>query len=169
MFWLLWVIIVGLIAGWLAGKIMGTGGYGPVMDILLGIAGAIVGGFLLRLLGLYSAGGLISEIIVATHWRRLPDLVKPQAQKIKSFIVTFPSALLLCHSDAERGGGIFLASRLAYTSSSICTRLATADSSAALRLRNDKAGKVGRDEENAHRARARTGYIWPRASPKAAA
>jgi uncharacterized membrane protein YeaQ/YmgE (transglycosylase-associated protein family) len=66
MFWLLWVIIVGLIAGWLAGKIMGTGGYGPVMDILLGIAGAIVGGFLLHLLGLYSAGGLISEIIVAT-------------------------------------------------------------------------------------------------------
>ena len=40
MFWLLWVIIVGLIAGWLAGKIMGTGGYGPVIDILLGIAGA---------------------------------------------------------------------------------------------------------------------------------
>ena len=66
MFWLLWVIIVGLIAGWLAGKIMGAGGYGPVMDILLGIAGAIVGGFLLRLLGLYSSGGLISEIIVAT-------------------------------------------------------------------------------------------------------
>jgi uncharacterized membrane protein YeaQ/YmgE (transglycosylase-associated protein family) len=64
--WLLWVIIVGLIAGWLAGKIMGTGGYGPVIDILLGIAGAIVGGFLLHLLGLYSSGGLISEIIVAT-------------------------------------------------------------------------------------------------------
>ena len=66
MFWLLWVVIVGLIAGWLAGKIMGTGGYGPVIDILLGIAGAIVGGFLLHLLGLYSSGGLISEIIVAT-------------------------------------------------------------------------------------------------------
>jgi len=36
------------------------------MDIILGIAGAIVGGFLLRLVGLYSSGGLISEIIVAT-------------------------------------------------------------------------------------------------------
>ena len=66
MLWLLWVIIVGLIAGWAAGKIMGTGGYGTVMDIILGIAGAIVVGFLLRLVGLYSSGGLIPEIIVAT-------------------------------------------------------------------------------------------------------
>jgi uncharacterized membrane protein YeaQ/YmgE (transglycosylase-associated protein family) len=65
MFWLLWLIIIGFIAGWAAGKIMGTGGYGPLMDILIGIAGAIVGGFLLRLLGLYSTGGLIPEIIVA--------------------------------------------------------------------------------------------------------
>jgi uncharacterized membrane protein YeaQ/YmgE (transglycosylase-associated protein family) len=66
MFWILWVIIVGLIAGWAAGRIMGTGGYGPVIDCLLGIAGGIVGGFVLRLLGLYSSGGLISEFIVAT-------------------------------------------------------------------------------------------------------
>ena len=65
MFWLLWLIIIGFIAGWAAGKIMGTGGYGPLMDILIGIAGAIVGGFLLRLLGLYSTDGLIPEIIVA--------------------------------------------------------------------------------------------------------
>jgi uncharacterized membrane protein YeaQ/YmgE (transglycosylase-associated protein family) len=65
MFWLLWLIVVGFIAGWAAGRIMGTGGYGPLMDILLGIAGAIVGGFLLRLLGLYSSGGLVSSIIVA--------------------------------------------------------------------------------------------------------
>ena len=66
MFWLVWVIVVGLIAGWAAGKIMGTGGYGTVMDIILGIAGAIVGGFLISLVGLHSSGGLISEIIVAT-------------------------------------------------------------------------------------------------------
>jgi uncharacterized membrane protein YeaQ/YmgE (transglycosylase-associated protein family) len=65
MFWLLWLIVIGFIAGWAAGKIMGTGGYGPFMDILIGIAGAIVGGFLLRLLGLYSSGGLIPEIVVA--------------------------------------------------------------------------------------------------------
>jgi len=66
MLWLLWVIIVGLIAGWAAGRIMGTGGYGPIIDILLGIAGGIVGGFMIQLVGLRSSGGLISQIIVAT-------------------------------------------------------------------------------------------------------
>jgi len=65
MAWLLWVIIVGLIAGWAAGRIMGKGGYGPLMDIVLGIVGGIVGGFLISLIGLHSSGGLISEIIVA--------------------------------------------------------------------------------------------------------
>jgi len=65
MAWLLWVIIVGLIAGWAAGRIMGKGGYGPLMDIVLGIVGGIVGGFLLSLVGLHSSGGLIGEIVVA--------------------------------------------------------------------------------------------------------
>lgn len=39
-------ILVGLIAGWLAGLIMKGGGYGVIGDIILGIIGAIVGGFL---------------------------------------------------------------------------------------------------------------------------
>jgi uncharacterized membrane protein YeaQ/YmgE (transglycosylase-associated protein family) len=61
---LIWWIIVGLIAGWAAGKIMKGGGYGAVMDIVLGIVGAIVGGFLLGLVGV-SAGGTIGTILVA--------------------------------------------------------------------------------------------------------
>jgi uncharacterized membrane protein YeaQ/YmgE (transglycosylase-associated protein family) len=61
---LIWLIVVGLIAGWAAGKIMKGGGYGPAIDILLGIVGSVVGGWLLGLLGLH-AGGLIGEIIVA--------------------------------------------------------------------------------------------------------
>lgn len=65
MAWLLWVIIVGLIAGWAAGRIMGKGGYGPLMDIILGIVGGIVGGFLISLIGMHTSGGLISEIVVA--------------------------------------------------------------------------------------------------------
>jgi uncharacterized membrane protein YeaQ/YmgE (transglycosylase-associated protein family) len=60
----IWWIIVGLIAGWAAGKIMKGGGYGPVMDIVLGIVGAVVGGWLLGALGIY-AGGLIGTIVVA--------------------------------------------------------------------------------------------------------
>jgi uncharacterized membrane protein YeaQ/YmgE (transglycosylase-associated protein family) len=61
---LIWWIVVGLIAGWAAGKIMKGGGYGTVMDIVLGIVRAIVGGWLLGALGI-NAGGLIGTIIVA--------------------------------------------------------------------------------------------------------
>jgi uncharacterized membrane protein YeaQ/YmgE (transglycosylase-associated protein family) len=61
---LIYWIVVGLIAGWAAGKIMKGGGYGTVMDIVLGIVGAVVGGWLLGMLGI-SAGGLIGTILVA--------------------------------------------------------------------------------------------------------
>jgi uncharacterized membrane protein YeaQ/YmgE (transglycosylase-associated protein family) len=57
-------ILVGLIAGWLAGKVMKGGGYGVVADIVLGILGGILGGWVFGLLGLY-AGGLIGSIVVA--------------------------------------------------------------------------------------------------------
>jgi len=61
---LIYWIVVGLIAGWAAGKIMKGGGYGTLMDIVLGIVGVIVGGWLMGLLGI-SAGGLIGTIVVA--------------------------------------------------------------------------------------------------------
>jgi uncharacterized membrane protein YeaQ/YmgE (transglycosylase-associated protein family) len=64
LFGLIWWIVVGLIAGWAAGKIMKGRGYGPLMDIVLGIVGAIVGGLLLGLLGIHSEG-LIGTIIIA--------------------------------------------------------------------------------------------------------
>ena len=60
-----WFIIVGLIAGFLAGKIMKGGGYGVLGDIVVGIVGALVGGWLFGLLGI-SAGGLLGSIVVAT-------------------------------------------------------------------------------------------------------
>jgi uncharacterized membrane protein YeaQ/YmgE (transglycosylase-associated protein family) len=62
---LLWWIIVGLVAGWATGKIMRGGGYGFWLDILLGIVGALVGGFIARHLGLAGSGGLIYTILVA--------------------------------------------------------------------------------------------------------
>jgi len=61
---LLYWIIVGLIAGFLDGKVMKGGGYGVLMDIVLGMLGAIVGGWLFGMLGI-SAGGLIGGILVA--------------------------------------------------------------------------------------------------------
>jgi uncharacterized membrane protein YeaQ/YmgE (transglycosylase-associated protein family) len=65
MFWLIWVIIVGLIAGWATGKIMKGSGYGPLMDIILGMVGGIVGGWIMRMLGFYTSGGLIPSILIA--------------------------------------------------------------------------------------------------------
>jgi uncharacterized membrane protein YeaQ/YmgE (transglycosylase-associated protein family) len=61
---LIYWIVMGLIAGWLAGNVMKGGGYGVVMDIALGILGGVVGGFVFGLLGLH-AGGLIGQIVVA--------------------------------------------------------------------------------------------------------
>jgi uncharacterized membrane protein YeaQ/YmgE (transglycosylase-associated protein family) len=61
---LIWAVIVGLIAGWLAGKVMKGGGYGTLMDIVLGIAGGVIGGFVFGLVGL-SASGLTGSIIVS--------------------------------------------------------------------------------------------------------
>jgi len=43
---ILWWIIVGLIAGWLTGKIMRGAGYGVIGDIIVGIIGALIGGFI---------------------------------------------------------------------------------------------------------------------------
>lgn len=62
---LLYIILVGLIAGWATGKIMKGSGYGALTDILLGIAGAIIGGWILRFFGFYTTGGLIPSILVA--------------------------------------------------------------------------------------------------------
>jgi uncharacterized membrane protein YeaQ/YmgE (transglycosylase-associated protein family) len=61
---LIWWIVVGLIAGWAAGKIMKGGGYGPAMDIVLGIVGAVVGGWLMGMLGIH-AGGFLGTIVIA--------------------------------------------------------------------------------------------------------
>lgn len=59
-------ILLGLIAGWLAGQFMRGGGYGIVGDIVLGIIGAIVGGFLSSvLLGVDVTGFNIPSIIIA--------------------------------------------------------------------------------------------------------
>ena len=63
--YILWIIIVGLIAGWATGKIMKGSGYGVLTDILLGIVGAIVGSRLLSLVGIYTTGGLLPSILVA--------------------------------------------------------------------------------------------------------
>lgn len=61
----IWWIIVGLIAGWITGKLMKGSGYGTLMDIVVGIIGAIIGGFIMHALGFAAHGGMIYTIIVA--------------------------------------------------------------------------------------------------------
>src|SRR5215831_11848256 len=61
----IWFILIGLVAGWLAGQFMKGGGFGIIGDIVVGVLGALLGGFLFGLLGI-SAGGLIGSLVVAT-------------------------------------------------------------------------------------------------------
>lgn len=62
---LLWFLIIGITAGWLAGVLVKGGGYGIVGDLVIGVIGAFVGGLLFSFLGL-SAGGLLGSLAVST-------------------------------------------------------------------------------------------------------
>ena len=59
-------LIVGGIAGWLAGVIMKGQGHGVLMNIVIGIVGGAIGGFLFGLVGVGEAGGLVGSIVTAT-------------------------------------------------------------------------------------------------------
>jgi len=61
---ILWLII-GAVAGWIAGKIVEGAGFGLIVDIIVGIVGAVIGGWLAGVLGIAIGGGLIGSIIVA--------------------------------------------------------------------------------------------------------
>jgi uncharacterized membrane protein YeaQ/YmgE (transglycosylase-associated protein family) len=62
---MLYTILVGLIAGWLAGQVMKGGGYGVIADLLLGLVGGVIGGWLFGALGIFPGGGMIGSILVA--------------------------------------------------------------------------------------------------------
>ena len=61
---LIWIVI-GLIAGYLTGRIMRGAGFGPIVDIIVGVVGAIVGGFIMISLGYAGSGGFLYTIFVA--------------------------------------------------------------------------------------------------------
>jgi uncharacterized membrane protein YeaQ/YmgE (transglycosylase-associated protein family) len=58
-------LVVGLVAGWLAGQFMRGGGYGVVGDIVLGVVGAFVGGFVFSFFMPGASVGIIGSIVVA--------------------------------------------------------------------------------------------------------
>lgn len=88
MFAIIWWIIVGLIAGWATGKIMGGTGRGFMADIVIGILGAIVGGWIMRAVGFAGRGGMIYTVLVAIGG---------------AILLTFLYRLVTGHSG--RGGG----------------------------------------------------------------
>jgi uncharacterized membrane protein YeaQ/YmgE (transglycosylase-associated protein family) len=64
MYLLAW-ILVGAAVGWGAGRVFQGNGYGPFMDMLMGVGGAVVGGFLIRSAGIRGYGGVIVTTMVA--------------------------------------------------------------------------------------------------------
>lgn len=58
-------LVIGLVAGWLAGRIMKGGGFSLVGDLIVGVIGAFLGGWLFSLLGISLGGGLLGQLVTA--------------------------------------------------------------------------------------------------------
>ena len=63
---ILWFLVVGLVAGWLAGVLVKDDGFGLIGDLVVGVIGAFFGGFLFNTFGVSIGGGLLGSIVVAT-------------------------------------------------------------------------------------------------------
>ncbi len=61
---LLWFVVIGIVAGWLAGQITKGSGFGLLGDLIVGVLGSLLGGFLFGLLG-FGAYGLIARLLMA--------------------------------------------------------------------------------------------------------
>jgi uncharacterized membrane protein YeaQ/YmgE (transglycosylase-associated protein family) len=61
-----WMILIGMIAGWLAGQFMTGKGFGVIGDIIVGVFGALIGGILFEKAGLFAGSSLVAGLIVAT-------------------------------------------------------------------------------------------------------
>jgi len=62
--WLIWTIVIGILAGFIASKLVSGSGKGLLMDLVLGIVGSILGGWIFTMLGL-GAYGLIGQLVMA--------------------------------------------------------------------------------------------------------
>ncbi len=63
---LLYFIVIGLIAGWLAAKLIRGGGFGLIGNMVVGMIGAVIGGSLMNMAGVSAGSGLFASIGVAT-------------------------------------------------------------------------------------------------------
>jgi uncharacterized membrane protein YeaQ/YmgE (transglycosylase-associated protein family) len=62
---IIWVIAIGIVAGWIAGELMHGRGFGLLGNLIVGVLGAVIGSLLFGLLGV-STGGLLGELVMAT-------------------------------------------------------------------------------------------------------
>jgi uncharacterized membrane protein YeaQ/YmgE (transglycosylase-associated protein family) len=62
--WLVWTLVIGIVAGWLAGQIWKGSGFGLLGDMIIGVIGSLLGGFVFGLLGIY-AWGFIGRLIIS--------------------------------------------------------------------------------------------------------
>jgi uncharacterized membrane protein YeaQ/YmgE (transglycosylase-associated protein family) len=60
-----WVILIGILAGFLAGKLIRGKGFGLIVDLLLGIVGSFVGSWVFGKLGIATSGGFIAQLLVS--------------------------------------------------------------------------------------------------------
>jgi uncharacterized membrane protein YeaQ/YmgE (transglycosylase-associated protein family) len=60
---MLYALLIGAIAGWLAGKLMKGGGFGILLNIVIGVIGGIVGSWLFKQLSINLAGGVLGDIL----------------------------------------------------------------------------------------------------------
>ena len=58
-------ILFGALAGFIAGKIMKGGGFGFILNCIVGIAGSVIGGWLMSFLDIGGTGGIIAQLVVA--------------------------------------------------------------------------------------------------------
>lgn len=61
-----WMILIGIIIGWLAGQLMTGEGFGLIGDLSAGVIGALIGGTLFEKTGIFTGSSLIGSLIVAT-------------------------------------------------------------------------------------------------------
>jgi uncharacterized membrane protein YeaQ/YmgE (transglycosylase-associated protein family) len=62
---IVWFVLIGICAGWLAGQLTKGSGFGLQGDLVVGVIGALLGGFAFKLIG-FEAYGLLAQLIVAT-------------------------------------------------------------------------------------------------------
>ncbi len=82
---ILWFLLIGLIAGWIAGMIMKGHGFGVIGDIIVGIVGSLIGGYLFSALGVNvygTLGSIVMAVIGAVVLLFLLRLLRPSTDRI---------------------------------------------------------------------------------------